>query len=152
MNAIDLDEYMNIVFEPSVKSLPAILQSDRFDGKQEDTELGCLMQDFHCKFAGDIHSGVLAKRVYELKETQEGVDSMCREMDQIYSEGEKNGEERGRIQGIAEGLAAGEMKKAKETALSLAERGMSIADIAEIVKVSVKLVQEWLSGSVNLVK
>lgn len=116
--------------------------------RQEDTELGRLMHDFHCKSAGDIHSGVLAKRVYELKETQEGVDSMCRELDQIYNEGE----ERGRIQGIAEGLAAGEMKKAKETALSLAERGMSVTDIAEIVKVSVKLVQEWLSGSVSFIK
>lgn len=116
--------------------------------RQEDTELGRLMHDFHCKSAGDIHSEILAKRVYELKETQEGVDSMCRELDQIYNEGE----ERGRIQGIAEGLAAGEMKKAKETALSLAERGMSVTDIAEIVKVSVKLVQEWLSGSVSFIK
>ena len=64
----------------------------------------------------------------------------------------KLGEERGRIQGIAEGLAAGEMKKAKETALTLAEKGMSAADIADIVKVSVKLVQEWLSGNMGLVK
>ena len=29
-------------------------------------------------------------------------------------------------------------------ALTLAERGISAADIADIVKVSVKLVQEWL--------
>ena len=44
-----------------------------------------LMKDFHCKNAEDIQSEVLAKRVYELKETQEGVDSMCREMDEIYN-------------------------------------------------------------------
>lgn len=44
------------------------------------------------------------------------------------------------------------MKKAKETALTLAEKGMSAADIADIVKVSVKLVQEWLSGNMSLVK
>ena len=119
---------------------------------QDDTELRRLMKDFHCKNAEDIHSKVLARRVYELKETQEGVDSMCREMDEIYNEGAKLGEERGRIQGIAEGLAAGEMKKAKETALALAEKGMSVADIADIVKVSVKLVQEWLSGNMSLVK
>ena len=36
------------------------------------------------------------------------------------------------------------MKAKKETALTLAERGMSAADIADIVKVSVKLVQECL--------
>ena len=76
-----------------------------------------VLPDFHCKNAEDIHSKVLARRVYELKETQEGVDSMCREMDEIYNEGAKLGEERGRIQGIAEGLAAGEMKAKKETAL-----------------------------------
>ena len=120
--------------------------------RQDNTELGRLMHDFHCKNAGDIHSEVLAKHVYELKDTQEAVDFMCREMEKIYNEGAKLGEERGRVQGIAEGLAAGEMKKAKETALTLAERGMSVTDIADIVKVSVKLVQEWLSGNMNLIK
>ena len=115
---------------------------------QDDTELGCLMKDFHCRDAADIHSEILAKRVYELKETQEGVDSMCREMDEIYNEGAK----RGRDEGIAQGIEFGEMKKAKETALTLAEKGMSAADIADIVKVSVKLVQEWLSGNMSLVK
>lgn len=44
------------------------------------------------------------------------------------------------------------MKKAKETALTLAERGMTASDIADIVKVSLKIVQEWLSGNVNLAK
>ena len=115
---------------------------------QDDTELGQLMKDFHCKNAEDIQSEVLAKRVYELKETQEGVDSMCREMDEIYNEGEKRGWDKG----IAQGIEFGEMKKAKETALTLAEKGMSAADIADIVKVSVKLVQEWLSGNMSLVK
>ena len=44
------------------------------------------------------------------------------------------------------------MKKAKETALTLVEKGMSVGDIADIVKVSVKLVQEWLFGSMSPVK
>lgn len=116
--------------------------------RQDDTELGRLMKDFYCKNAEDIHSEVLARRVYELKETQEGVDSMCREMDEIYNEGEKRGWDKG----IAQGIEFGEMKKAKETALALAEKGMSVVDIADIVKVSVKLVQEWLSGNMSLVK
>ena len=116
--------------------------------RQDDTELGRLMKDFHCKNAEDIHSEVLARRVYELKETQEGVDSMCREMDEIYNEGAK----RGRDEGIAQGIEFGEMKAKKETDLTLAEKGMSAADIADIVKVSVKLVQEWLSGNMSLIK
>ena len=128
--------------------------------RQDDTELGRLMQDFHCKDPRDIHSGILAKRVYELKESQEGVDFMSREMDEIYNEGEERGRaqglaeglEKGLEKGLAEGLEKGEMKKAKETALTLADRGMSVSDIADIVKVNVKLVQEWLSGSKSLVK
>ncbi len=112
--------------------------------RQDDTELGRLMRDFHCKNAGDIHSEVLSKRVYELKESQEGVDFMSREMDEIYNEGEEHGR--------ARGFAEGEMKKAKETALTLADRGMSASDIADIVKINVKLVQEWLSGDRSLAK
>lgn len=108
--------------------------------KQEDTELGQLMHDFHCKSASDMHSRILAKRVHELKETQKGVDSMCREMDRIYNEGEERGVE------------IGEMKAKKETALTLAERGMSVKDIADIVKISINIVQEWLSGSASLAK
>lgn len=46
-----------------------------------------------CKDAEDIYSEVLARRVYELKEAQEGVDHICREMDEIYNEGAKLGEE-----------------------------------------------------------
>ncbi len=118
--------------------------------RQDDTELGRLMHDFHCKSASDMHNPVLAKRVYELKETTEGVEIMCKEMEQIYSEGKRQGEAQGRSQGIAEGLAAGEMKVRKETALALAERGMTVTDIADIVKVSVRLVQEWLSGNIGL--
>lgn len=118
--------------------------------RQDDTELGRLMHDFHCKSASDMHNPVLAKRVYELKETTEGVEIMCKEMEQIYSEGKRQGEAQGRSQGIAEGLAAGEMKARKETALALAERGMTVTDIADIVKVSVRLVQEWLSGNIGL--
>lgn len=115
---------------------------------QEDTELGRLMHDFHCRDAREMNSRILADRVYELKETQEGVGHMCREMDEIYNEGAK----KGKTEGLAEGMAAGEMKKAREMALSLAGMGIPVERIAEAAKVSVKLVQEWLSGSVSLVK
>ena len=67
---------------------------------------------------------------------------------EIYNEGEKRGWDKGIVQGIE----FGEMKKAKETAVTLAEKRMSAADIADIVKVSVKLVQEWLSGNMSLAK
>ena len=113
-------------------------------GRQDDTELGRLMRDFHCKNAEDMYSTVLSERVRELKETQEGVDVMCHEMEKIYSEGEKSGEERGRIQGIEEG----ENQAKREMTLSLFRMGISVEKIAEAARVSVKQVQEWLSGSV----
>lgn len=83
-----------------------------------------------------MHSRILADRVYELKETQEGVELMCHEMEQIYSEGIKNGEKRGEKRG--------ELKKARETALSMAEEGMDVKLIARLIKVSEKDVQKWI--------
>ena len=107
---------------------------------QEDTPLGHLMHDFHCTFAADIHNSILAKRVQELKETQEGVEHMCKEMDQIYQEG------------ALQGRVEGEMTAKKDMALSLAEMGLPVEKIAEAAKVSAKLVQEWLMGKADLAK
>lgn len=116
--------------------------------KQDDTELGHLMHDLHCKNAEDIHSKILADRVYELKETQKGVEFMCREMEQIYSEGIENGEKLGIAKGEKLGIEKGERKKAKETALSLAEMGLSVDKIAQAVKINVDTVREWIDGNI----
>ena len=53
-----------------------------------------------------MHSPILAKRVYELKETQKGVELMCHEMEKIYSEGMESGEKRG--------IEMGELKAKKK--------------------------------------
>ena len=100
--------------------------------KQEDTELGRLMHDMHCKDAKDMHSDILSSRVYELKETEKGVREMCRDMEEIYNEGRENGFEEG------------EQKKAKETVLALAEMKMPIEQIAQAVKVTIEVVQSWI--------
>ncbi len=61
---------------------------------------------------------------------------MCSEMEkicsEIYSEGREDGEKRG------------EMRKAKETVLSMAEDGMDVKRIARLVKVSEEDVQKWI--------
>ena len=102
--------------------------------KQDDTELGRLMHDLHCKNAGDMHSKILADRVHELKETQKGVEFMCREMEQIYSEG----------------IESGEMQKAKETTIALAEMGLPADKIAKAVKIGVDIVQKWIDESMSV--
>ena len=104
--------------------------------KQEDTELGKLMHDLHCKDADEMHSPVLAKRVHELKDTQKGVEFMCREMEKIYSEG----------------MESGELKAKKETVLSMAEEGRDLKKIARLVKVSEKDVQKWIDENLCAMK
>ncbi len=87
-----------------------------------------------------MYSQVLAERVRELKETQEGVDHMCQEMEKIYREGRKEGREAGRLEGK------------RETAINLAEMGMPVDRIAQAVKVNIQLVREWLSGNTGIAR
>ena len=108
--------------------------------KQEDTELGRLMHDLHCRNADKMHSPVLAKRVHELKDTQKGVELMCHEMEKIYSEGMESGEKRG------------ELKAKKETALSLAEMGLPVEKIAKAVNHNVNEVQKWIDENLCAIK
>lgn len=69
-----------------------------------------------------------------------------------WRRGQEEGREKGREEGREEGQKVGEMKKTREMALSLADMGIPAEKIAEAAKVSVKLVQEWLSGSVNVAR
>ena len=108
--------------------------------KRDDTELGRLMHDLHCKKADEMHSPILAKRVYELKETQKGVELMCHEMEKIYSEGMESGEKRG------------ELKAKKETILSLAEMGIPVDKIAKAVNLNEKDVQKWIDENLCAMK
>ena len=71
---------------------------------------------------------------------------MCAEMEQIYSEGMESGIEKG----IIKGMEQGELKKAKETAVSLAEMGLSVEKIAKAVKISKEVIKEWLHDGVNV--
>ena len=87
-----------------------------------------------------MHSPILAKRMYELKETQKGVELMCHEMEKIYSEGMESGEKRG------------ELKAKKETILSLAEMGIPVNKIAKAVNLSEKDVQKWIDENLCAMK
>ena len=101
--------------------------------KDKETALGRLMYDLQCRTADEMFSEILAERVRELKETPEGVYSMCREMDEIYNEG------------IERGLEKGKMEMKQETVLSMANLGMPVEQIAAVVKESIGMVQKWIS-------
>lgn len=94
---------------------------------KENTDLGRLMHDFHCTKAEDMYSKVLAERIRVLKETQEGVETMCKEMDKIYQVGEECGKEKGKY----------------ETAMKLLELGAREDMIAEAVGHSVEEIKRW---------
>ena len=65
---------------------------------------------------------------------------MCHEMKKIYSEGLESGEKRG------------ELKKAKETALSLAEMGLPVEKIAKAVNHNIKDVQKLIDETLCVTK
>lgn len=116
--------------------------------KQDDTELGRLMHDLHCKKASDMYSPILSSRVHELKETEKGVEEMCRDMEEIYGEGMKSG----RLIGFEEGEQVGIEKTKKEMVLSLAEMGLPIEQIAKAAKSTVEVVQNWIEESMTVAK
>lgn len=90
--------------------------------------------------ADQMYSGILANRMRELKETEKGVDDMCKVMDEIYKEGELYGEKQG------------EVRIQKSVAASLARKGMEVSEIAQVVEASEKLVRAWISGAAVTVK
>ena len=128
--------------------------------RDETTELGRLMHDFHCKDADDMYSEILARRVRQLKQSKEEVDDMCKEMDDIYKEGQKIGEERGikigealgEARGEERGIKIGETQGMRRMALSMAEEGISVERIASMAKESVELIRQWIAEGAAAVK
>ena len=124
--------------------------------RDEATELGRLMHDFHCKNADDMYSEILARRVRQLKESKKEVDDMCKEMDDIYKEGQRIGEARGIAIGEAlgeeRGLKIGETQGMRKMALSMAEEGISVERIASMAKESVELIRQWIAEGAAAVK
>ena len=119
---------------------------------QEDTELGRLMHDFHCKSPEEMYRSVLQKQVFQLKRTREGVNFMCREMDKIYRDGEKNGQERGEKIGQERGEKIGQ-KRGKKQGIrneqrrivnSLKRKGKTMDEIAYLTGIHETVVKKLL--------
>ncbi len=56
-----------------------------------DTAIGKLMHDFSCTDAADMYYGALAKRVKFFKESKEGIEIMCRAMEDMRNQTLKEG-------------------------------------------------------------
>lgn len=75
------------------------------------------------------------------REFEGEVENMCNLSQGLVEYGIERGIERG----MKRGIEKGELKKVREVAISLAETGMPVEKISELVKVSVKIVCEWLA-------
>ena len=93
------------------------------------------MHDLHCKNAEDMHSKILADRVYELKETQQKGWNSCAVKWNRF---------------IVKVLKVVSWKKAKASALSMAADGMKVDKIAHYLNVSVQMVQKWIDESMSV--
>ena len=69
----------------------------------------------------------MADRVHELKETEKGVEHMCKEMEAL------------RLEGVEEGR----LEEKKETARNLNDMGLPIEQIAQALKVNVQLTRRY---------
>ncbi len=56
-----------------------------------DTPIGKLMHDFSCTDAADMYYGILADRVRFFKESKEGIELMCRAMEDMRNQTLKEG-------------------------------------------------------------
>ena len=82
-------------------------------GYEDDTTpLGRLMHDFRCKDVSEMYYKELAERVRYLKETREGVNDMCKIMEDLRAEGR------------AEGIAVGRAEVREETAVQMLRDGV----------------------------
>lgn len=106
----------------------------------DGTEIAKLMQYFKTADPEDMSQSDLSKRVHYLKCEEGGYTEMCEIADKIFQEGIERG--------VQEGLVQGK----KEMALSLAEMGLTAEKIAQIAKVSVEQVKEWLSEDTVVLK
>ena len=110
---------------------------------RDDTALGRLMHDFFCSDPNEMKNQTLAKRVRYFKESEKGVKTMCKVMEDLA----KDYFNEGWAGGWAGGLADGEEKKAKEMACKMARRGNSPEEIADIVGYNLKTVESWISNN-----
>ena len=102
---------------------------------EDGTAVAQLMKYFKTTDPEDMSQGDLSKRIHFLKCEEGGREVMC-EMSEKWVE-----------EGRAEGRVEGEEKKAKEVVFRLADRGMSAENIADIVKMNIAIVRQWLEGA-----
>ena len=102
--------------------------------KQEDTDLGRLMYDLHCKDPNKFYSNILGERVRELKETKKGEKEMCKALQELIDYNATDWIEEGRAEGMM------------TMAQNMYRKGNDIDFIASVAEVPASVVQEWVGA------
>ena len=102
--------------------------------------IGRLMHDFSCTSPDEMNYKVLADRVRYYKESKEGVDKMCRAVENLVEKYGKQYEEIGETRGTAKEKKATALRMLNSRKYSLNE----IADISELSIEEIKILQTKL--------
>ncbi len=97
----------------------------RIEGELEP-EVKQLMADFKCISSKDMSQSPLRDRVSLLKDTEQGVGTMCQAVEKVYNDA----------------MAKGDAKRSKETAVRLLAMGLSVEQIAQATSLTVEEVEE----------
>ena len=92
--------------------------------------IGSVMHDFFCADPKDMNNQILANEVAKYKDTDKGVSSMCRIMEELTNESLKEGLAKGRAEGRAEGRLTNLLENVKK----LMARGMSFDEVADVLE------------------
>ena len=93
-----------------------------------DTPIGQLMHDFSCTDAADMYYGTLANRVRFFKESKEGIEIMCKAMEDMRNEFLQEGIREGMKAMARRMLAAG--KYALEEIVNIS--GLSLEEVKQL--------------------
>ncbi|MEY8309766.1 hypothetical protein AAK899_09635 [Erysipelotrichaceae bacterium 51-3] len=94
---------------------------------RDESPIGKLMHDFSCTKADDMHYSLLADRVRFFKESKEGVDIMCKSMEDLRDKSWKEGRDQTIRENVLGMLATGKL---------------SLEEVASITKISVEEVKK----------
>ncbi len=110
---------------------------------QDDTKLGQLMQDMYCADPHKMNNEVLSNRTKYFKESEEGVRTMCKLMEEYSRERVEIAEARGR----EEGLQVGREESAKKIAINLWDSGIKdLEKIASLTNLPLDEVRKLFEG------
>ena len=101
---------------------------------QNETPLGRLMHDFHCKNPEDMHYKELAEKVRYFKEDEEGIEKMGDVMEKLMAKREKEAMEKG--------AKKAEKAKTIEFAKEMLANNESIDKVIQYTKLSLKEVRK----------